>query len=365
MKRKITVGVLFGGRSAEHEVSLRSARTVVSAINPEKYQVVLIGVDRTGRWFLGDSSQKLLQSAEVALGETSSDVALTPNGQDRKLFNLNTGAEVSGIDVLFPVLHGPYGEDGTVQGLAKLANVACVGAGVLGSAVGMDKDVMKRLLRDAGIPIGRFITLTQKNRQQYSYSSVSKELGKVLFIKPANLGSSVGVSKAAAAEEYDKAVETAFKYDRKIIVEEFIEAREIECAVLGNDDVEASIPGEIIPHDDFYSYDAKYAASSQSECKIPADLSDDEIQKVQDLAKKTFTTLECRGMARVDFFYTKDKRLLVNEINTIPGFTSISMYPKMWEASGKPLGELVDRLIELALEDFEQSQQQAITPTSI
>ncbi|MDQ5951714.1 MAG: D-alanine-D-alanine ligase, partial [Patescibacteria group bacterium] len=350
MKRKITVGVLFGGRSAEHEVSLRSARTVVSAIDPEKYSVVLIGVDKVGRWFLGDSSQKLLQSSEIAYGETSSNVALTPTGKDKKLFNLATGTEVSGIDVLFPVLHGPYGEDGTVQGLAKLANVACVGAGVLGSAVGMDKDVMKRLLRDAGIAIGKFITITKTTRSHFSYDAVSKELGAVVFVKPANLGSSVGVAKASSQAEFDQAVETAFKFDRKVIVEEFINGREIECAVLGNDQVEASIPGEIVPHADFYSYDAKYAASSQSECKIPANLSDTEIKLVQDLAKKTFATLECRGMARVDFFYTQDKQLLVNEINTIPGFTSISMYPKMWEASGKPLNELVDELIELAIE---------------
>lgn len=366
MKKKITVGVLFGGRSAEHEVSLRSARTVVSALDPKKYAVVLIGVDRDGRWFLGDASKKLLQSTSVSLLEAqrslSSTVVLTPNGSDRKLFNISTGQEVSKLDVIFPVLHGPYGEDGTIQGLAKLANIACVGAGVLGSAVGMDKDVMKRLLRDADIPIGDFVALTKKDYKEYSYKRLVDQLGQILFIKPANLGSSVGISKVTTEKEYAKAVDAAFRYDKKIIVEACIEGREIECAVLGNDVVEVSLPGEINPNADFYSYNAKYDTNSEAEAKIPADISPEDVKAVQQLAAKTFEVLECRGLARVDFFYTPDKKLLVNEINTMPGFTSISMYPKLWEASGIPLVELVDRLIELALEDYQETERLVTIP---
>lgn len=353
--RKIRVGVLFGGRSAEHEVSLRSARTVVSALDPQKYEVTLIGIDRDGQWFLGDKSQKLLESAQVSVSETSKlsspSVALTPTGANHQLINTTSGQALGAIDVIFPVLHGPYGEDGTVQGLAKLANIACVGAGVLGSAVGMDKDVMKRLLRDAGIPIADFITTTQSTRLKITYEKCAKKLGKTLFIKPANLGSSVGVNKATNKTEFSKALDTAFKYDRKVIIEEAIVGREIEFSVLGNDEVSVSLPGEIVTEDTFYSYEEKYSADSKTECKIPAELPQAAIEKGQKLAAQTFQVLECRGFARVDFFYKKDGNFLVNEINTIPGFTSISMYPKLWEASGLPISQLVDKLIQLALEE--------------
>jgi D-alanine-D-alanine ligase len=365
MNDKIKVGVLFGGRSAEHEVSLRSARTVVSAIDTTKYEVILIGLDRDGQWYLGDSSQKLLQSADISpnseVTKQSSSVALIPTGSDAGLLNMSTGQVSTSVDVLFPVLHGPYGEDGTIQGFAKLANIACVGAGVLGSAVGMDKDVMKRLLRDAELPIGDFVTGT-KNSSQLSYAEVSKRLGSTVFIKPANLGSSVGVSKVSSEAEFSKAIQFAFQYDRKVIIEQFIDGREIECAVLGNDEIEVSLPGEIVANSDFYSYDAKYAETSTSESIIPADLPPEKIKEVQELARKTFRVLECRGLARVDFFYTAEGNFLVNEINTLPGFTSISMYPKLWEASGVPLSDLVDRLIQLALQEYSETTSLMVTP---
>ena len=260
-----------------------------------------------------------------------------------------------GIDVVFPVLHGPFGEDGTVQGLLRLADVPFVGAGVLGSAVGMDKDVMKRLLRDAGIPVGKFITLRAGDK--LSFKDAKKKLGSPLFVKPANLGSSVGVSKVRTETEFKKAVKEAFQFDTKVIVEEFIEGREIECSVLGNDDPIASVPGEIILHDDFYSYDAKYIDENGASLEIPAKLDAKTRKLVQETAVRTFKALECEGMGRVDSFVTKDGRVVVNEINTIPGFTSISMYPKLWEASGISYSKLVDKLIQLAIERFEKQRK--------
>ncbi len=243
---------------------------------------------------------------------------------------------IGNIDVIFPVLHGPYGEDGTIQGLARLANLPCVGAGILGSSVGMDKDVMKRLLRDAGIPIGRFVTITALTRSWFTYAGLAKELSKVLYVKPANLGSSVGISRVQNEDEFIKALDHAFSYDLKVVVEEEIKGREIECAVLGNEEPRASIPGEVIPHAAFYSYEAKYIDDDGAGLEIPARLTPDQVTRVQEIAVNTFTTLECLGMARVDVFLTPDDRIIVNEINTIPGFTSISMYPKLWEISGVP-----------------------------
>jgi D-alanine-D-alanine ligase len=259
------------------------------------------------------------------------------------------------IDVAFPILHGPFGEDGTVQGLLKLAGIPFVGAGVLGSAVGMDKDVMKRLLRDAGIPIGKFLVL--KDGETMSFKKVSAELGVPFFVKPANMGSSIGVSKVSTQKQFTKAVSEAFTYDRKIILEETIVGREVECSVLGNDKPVASIPGEIIVHDEFYSYDAKYIDENGATLAVPAKLSKATIKKVQQLAVDTFTTLSCEGLGRVDFFLKKDGSLIVNEINTIPGFTSISMYPKLWEASGIGYTQLIDKLIQLALERFEKEKK--------
>jgi D-alanine-D-alanine ligase len=292
---------------------------------------VLIGITKQGNWIFG---QKM-----VALqgGKGSTVTSLVPQEK-----------EISGLDVVFPVLHGPFGEDGTMQGLLKIAGIPFVGADVLGSAVGMDKDVMKRLLRDAGIPIGKFVVL--RKNETPSYKNILKTLGSPLFIKPANLGSSVGVHKVKNEREFEAALKDAFNFDTKIIVEEYIECREIECSVLGNDDPIASVPGEVIVKHEFYSYDAKYIDENGAALEIPAKLTKPQTNKIQELAIKTFKVLECSGMARVDFFMTKKGKILVNEINTIPGFTSISMYPKLWEASGISYSELVSRLITLALE---------------
>ncbi len=357
MVKKIRVGILFGGKSAEHEVSLQSAKNVAEAIPKDKYEVVPIGIDKSGRWLLNDASNFLLQSAGSPmpqLKDSGKQVALIPESAGGLTY-VGTGggrAAARGVDVVFPILHGPFGEDGTVQGLLKLAGIPFVGAGVLGSAVGMDKDVTKRLLRDAGIPIGKFLTF--KSSDKIIFAKVKKELGLPVFIKPANMGSSVGVSKARNEKEFKTAVLDAFKYDNKIILEEFIKGREIKCAILGNDKLVASLPGEVIMKnkDDFYSYDAKYINEDGAVLKIPADLPRKTIKKVQGLAVKTFQTLSCEGLGRVDMFLKENGEVLVNEINTIPGFTSISMYPKLWEASGISYPKLIDTLIQLALERF-------------
>ncbi|TAN57376.1 D-alanine--D-alanine ligase [Patescibacteria group bacterium] len=357
MSKKIRVGIIFGGKSAEHEVSLQSAKNVIEAIDKEKYEPVLIGVDKKGKWLLADSSKFLLNSGNPKLiklnNETSQSVALVPQS-DGRIANLDTHESDKSIDVVFPILHGPFGEDGTMQGLLKLANIPFVGADVLGSAVGMDKDVMKRLLREAGIPIAKF--LVYKSDETIDFNIVAKKLSLPLFVKPANLGSSVGISKAKNKNEFSRAVKLAFQYDAKIIIEENIKAREIECAVLGNDKPIASVPGEVIPKNDFYSYKSKYLDENGAVLEIPAKLSENTIKNIQKLAVKTFKVLCCEGMGRVDFFLKSNGQILVNEINTIPGFTSISMYPKLWEASGISYAALIDRLIQLALEKYKKEQ---------
>jgi len=353
--KRLRVAIVFGGRSAEHEVSLQSARNVIESLDKDRYEPVLIGIDKEGRWFLNENSIQLLHAGDpklIRLSHDKNEIALTPNGVNSHLINLGNDTSIGKVDVIFPVLHGPYGEDGTIQGLAKLANLPCVGAGILGSSVGMDKDVMKRLLRDAGIPIGKFVTLTEITKGKYSYKTLSADLGPVLFVKPANLGSSVGISKVRNENEYIQAIKLAFSYDLKVVVEEEIKGREIECAILGNEHPRASIPGEIIPHADFYSYEAKYIDDNGAGLDIPAKLPAHLVKKVQEVAIDTFKTLECLGMARVDVFLTKDERVIVNEINTIPGFTRISMYPKLWENSGISYADLVSQLIQLAIEDY-------------
>lgn len=357
MSKKIKVGILFGGKSAEHEVSLQSAKNVIGAIDKVKYEVVLIGLDRQGRWFLNDTSHFLLNSNDpmlARLNEASHGVALVPQSNG-KISNLSGGQSDLSVDVVFPILHGPFGEDGTVQGLLKLANVPFVGAGVLGSAVGMDKDVMKRLLREAGIPVGKFLVFHASD-VGIKYEEVTKELGSPIFVKPANLGSSVGISKVKSANEFSAAIDKAFNYDTKILIEEHIEGREIECSVLGNDKPIASVPGEVLPSHEFYSYEAKYIDENGAALQIPAELSTDIEREIQGLAVKTFRTLSCEGLGRVDFFLKEDGTVIVNEINTIPGFTSISMYPRLWEESGISYSDLIDKLLQLAMERFEREQ---------
>jgi D-alanine-D-alanine ligase len=357
---KLRIAIIFGGRSAEHEVSLQSARNVIESLDKNRYESVLIGIDREGRWFLNENSIQLMNAGDpkiIKLSESPHEVALTPNGIRSSLISLSDSTTMSKIDVIFPVLHGPYGEDGTIQGLAKMADLPCVGAGILGSAVGMDKDIMKRLLHEANIPIGKFVTINAHERNKFRYEEFTALLGNILFIKPANMGSSVGISKVRNRKEFNKALQHAFSYDLKIVIEEEIKGREIECAILGNETPIPSIPGEIIPHADFYSYKAKYIDDKGAGLEIPARLSANMTKKVQEIAIATFKTLECKGMARVDVFLTEDEQIFVNEINTIPGFTRISMYPKLWETSGISYTELVDRLIQLAIDDFEKRKK--------
>jgi D-alanine-D-alanine ligase len=319
-------------------------------MDKKKYDVVAVGIDKQGRWFV-DQQARLLRSVtqpQVVSGGARNAAAVLPGATKTPMVRPSSGIPFGGVDVVFPVLHGPFGEDGTVQGLLKLANLPFVGAGVVGSAVGMDKDVMKRLLRDAEIPIGKFLVFQRGDT--LSYGKIKKQLGQPLFVKPANLGSSVGISKVGKKREFRAAIDEAFRYDNKIIIEECIAGREIECSVLGNDEPVASLPGEIVVRHDFYSYDAKYIDDKGARLEIPAKLSRSVIQEIRRIAVRAYKALCCEGMARVDFFVQANGRVLVNEINTIPGFTKISMYPKMWEASGLSYPHLIDRLIQLALE---------------
>lgn len=361
VSKKIRVGVLFGGKSAEHEISLLSAKSVIEAMDKQKYEVVLIGINKSGEWFLHEDLDRCLLNAGnaklIQLQKAQENVALVPKEIGNPLVSLSGKGLDHPLDVIFPVLHGTFGEDGTVQGLLKLANIPFVGAGVLASAVSMDKDVMKRLLRDAGIPIAKFVTLTKTSLKTLNFEQIKQDLGLPLFIKPANLGSSVGVSKVKTEKEFYEKVDFAFQYDHKILIEEFIPGREIECSVLGNEEPKASLPGEVIPQHEFYSYEAKYLDVNGALFEIPAKLSDEEIKTIQTLSIQTYQALCCEGMARVDMFLQKNGRIVLNEINTIPGFTSISMYPKMWAASGLAYPDLIDRLIELALDRFKKENQ--------
>ncbi len=355
--RKLRVAVVFGGRSAEHEISLLSARFVVESLDRDRFEPVLVGIDKSGRWLLQEEALLLAAARDprlARLDQARPDVVLAAHPTPGGSASLAIGGQgTAGIDVVFPVLHGPMGEDGAVQGLLELAGVPYVGAGVLGSAVGMDKDVMKRLLAAAGLPLLRWVTLRHAATDRAADLDRCEALGYPLFVKPANLGSSVGVRRAQSRAELSAAVDHAFEFDTKVIVEEGLDhPREVECAVLGNDAPLASIPGEIaVDHPDgFYSYAAKYLDEKGATPHIPADLTPAQASAVQRLAVETFRALECAGLARVDFFLTAGGELYVNEINTMPGFTSISMYPKLWEASGVPARALVSRLLDLALE---------------
>ena len=361
MKKKIRLGILFGGRSGEHEVSLTSAASVLKALDRDKYDVVPIGITREGRWLVGSNADHLLpgvleKGQPVTASVDPTGPRLIPLNPDSLSARKSGGSHDSArpeIDVIFPVLHGTFGEDGTVQGLLELAGIPYVGAGVLASAVGMDKDVMKRLFRDARLPVVKWVTVLRDEWAEHPAkvrALAERKIGYPMFVKPANLGSSVGISKAHNAKEFGPALDLAASYDRKILVERAVDAREIECSVLGNERPEASVPGEVVPVNEFYDYEAKYLKEG-SELIIPAKLRPRQAKRVQQLAIRAFQAVDGAGMARVDFLL--DRRtagLFVNEINTIPGFTPISMYPKLWEASGLPYGMLVDRLVELALE---------------
>ncbi len=358
MDKKILVGIIFGGRSAEHEISLLSVQNIVASINTDKYDVFLIGIDKEGVWYACDKSNYLLNAHDpktISLNtEKGRRMVLVPGGNGVILFT-DTREALVHIDVAFPIIHGPHGEDGTLQGLLRMVGIPFVGTGVLSSAVGMDKDVAKRLLRDAGIPIGKFKAATERTIP--TFRECVEAMGVPLFVKPANLGSSIGVNKVRDEQGFIQAVREAFLYDTKILIEEYIKGREIVCSVLGGDELIASIPGEIIPAHEFYSYEAKYIDDLGAQIIIPAQVSPGTSEKIKTLAVQTCITLSCYGFARVDLFLTESGEVYVNEINTIPGFTSHSMYPKLWEASGVSRTELIDRLIELALVRFDKKKQ--------
>ena len=344
--KKIRVGVVFGGRSGEHEISLRSAESVLRSLDPAKYEAIPIGITHEGKWLTSKNALALLPKEAIAQTLASGES-----------FNLPAEPRAKGfVDVIFPVLHGTYGEDGTIQGFLELANVPYVGASVIGSAIGMDKDVMKRLLREAGLPVGEYWTI----RRSEIGSFVERQFEKLpypVFVKPANLGSSVGITKVHGPEELHAALVTAGEFDRKIVIETGFDAREIEISVLGNDDPIASVPGEIVPAREFYDYEAKYGGE-ESRLLIPAPLSAAQSEEARSLAIRTFKALEGAGLGRVDLFLERPTaKFWVNEINTMPGFTSISMYPKLWEASGMPYAELIDRMISLALERHEEKNK--------
>jgi len=341
--KRLRVAVVFGGRSAEREVSLVSARTVAAALDPVKYERVMIGIDAEGRWSLGGRELP-------GEGGAGSRVALTPDGVDSALVVRGTNACLRGVDVLFPLLHGPCGEDGSIQGLARLANLPCVGPDILASALCMDKNAAKRILRDSGIAIAPFRTFRTPAAAREAWPEIEAAFGADVFVKPANLGSSVGVSRAGNRAEYDRAVASAFGYDLKIIVEKAVIGREIEVAVMGYRELRASLPGEVVVKRDFYDYDSKYLDEEGADILAPAPMTGAESEACRDLALRACDALCVTGMARVDMFLCADGRPLVNEVNTIPGFTSRSMFPMLWEASGVPLPALVDELIGLALE---------------
>lgn len=352
MKDKIKVAILFGGRSTEHSISLLSAQNVLRSLDKEKYEPVLIGIDKKGHWHYNENAMSLSNASDantIALADVNNAILLSQNTNDHTISLVETNKIISKIDVIFPVLHGTYGEDGSIQGLAKLANIPIVGSGILGSAIGMDKDIMKRILRDSSIGVAKWITV-KHSAVGLNYKNITSQLGHELFIKPANLGSSVGITFSKDEKSFFDGLKNALTYDPKVIIEEKIIGREIECAVLGNENPKASIPGEIIPIDGFYSYESKYLNESGAKLQIPAKLTSQEIEKIQHLAIETYKVLECLGMSRVDMFLQKDGKLIINEINTIPGFTNISMYPKLWEHSGLPQQALISTLIELAIE---------------
>jgi D-alanine-D-alanine ligase len=350
-QKRLRVGILFGGRSGEHEVSLASAASVIRALDPEKYEPVLIGISKDGRWLVGSGAQKML--AEVL--KSGERVSLPPDPTVGGLIPLgqSTGGSSVMVDVVFPVMHGTFGEDGTVQGLLELAGLPYVGAGVLASAVGMDKDVQKRLFEYEGIPIVPYLAIRRSDWEQNRAKvtlAIKKKFRFPLFVKPATLGSSVGMTRVKAAHELGAAMDAAAEYALKIMVERAVNGREIEVSVLGNNDIRASIPGEIVPHREFYDYAAKYLEGG-TRLVIPAPLTKKQVAQFQDYAVRAFRAIDGTGMARCDFFLeNRTGKIFVNELNTIPGFTSISMYPKMWEASGLPYPKLIDRLIELAQE---------------
>jgi D-alanine-D-alanine ligase len=351
--RKLRVGVLFGGRSGEHEVSLASAASIIRGLDPQKFEAVPIGITKEGHWLIGEGAQKMLP--EVL--RTGQRVVMSADPTESALMPIDGSARGQKLDVIFPVIHGTFGEDGTMQGLLELAGLPFVGAGVLGSAIGMDKDIAKKLMQVAGISVVPWIAVQRADWERQPKEirrAIEKKFKYPVFVKPATLGSSVGMTKVHSRAELGPALDLAAEFAMKILVERAVIAREIEVSVLGNHDPRASIPGEIVPHREFYDYAAKYLEEG-TQLLIPAKLKKSEVKKVQAMAVTAFRALELSGMARVDFFIEKrGGKIFLNEVNTIPGFTSISMYPKLWEANGIPFRELISKLIDLALEQHRE-----------
>ena len=351
--RKLRVGVLFGGRSGEHEVSLASASSIIRGLDPQKYEAVPIGITKEGHWLIGEGAQKMLP--EVL--RTGQRVVMSADPTESALMPIDGSARGQKLDVIFPVIHGTFGEDGTMQGLLELAGLPFVGAGVLGSAIGMDKDIAKKLMQVTGIPVVPWIAVQRADWERQPKEirrAIEKKFKYPVFVKPATLGSSVGMTKVHSRAELGPALDLAAEFAMKIMVERAVSAREIEVSVLGNHDPRASLPGEIVPHREFYDYAAKYLEEG-TKLLIPAKLKKSEVKKVQGMAVTAFRALELSGMARVDFFIEKrGGKIFLNEVNTIPGFTSISMYPKLWEANGIPFRELIGKLIDLALEQHRE-----------
>src|ERR1043166_8298641 len=375
MTKKLRIGIIFGGRSGEHEVSVRSARSVIDAIDKSKYEVVPIAITKEGNWLAPAAAAELLPAETRArlsahtLGKSRDDVAIVGDPSRQSLMSLGDeeGNERT-LDVVFPVLHGTFGEDGTLQGLLEMASIPFVGCGTLASSCGMDKVTMKALFKQAGLPICRHTWLLRsewENDQQKIFRRIKREIGFPCFVKPANLGSSVGVSKVTDKASLAKAIELAARYDRKIMVEELVEGREIECAVMGNDHPQASLPGEYIIHEEsarFLDYTEKYASTGNVDFIMPARISKAVIKKIQKMAVAAYKSIDAAGLSRVDFFLKPDGTLLLNEINTLPGLTDVSGFPKMWEATGVPFSRVIDRLIEFALE---RHRERARNETSI
>lgn len=351
-----TIAVICGGISGEHEVSLISAKNIVEALDRSRYRVLVLAVDKQGRWLLSRDEPFLEDQAGVGSARMRQDrqeVVLAGQG---RLLSLTDGKVVDQIDVAFPIIHGTLGEDGTLQGLLRQHGVPFTGPDVLGSAVCMDKDLSKRLLQSAGLPVSKGLLAT--THQRPAYAMVSEQLGTPVFVKPCNLGSSLAVSKVRSEVQYHQALAQVFKYDRKALIEEAIQGREVECSVLGNEQPEASkVMGEIVPNHDFYSYEAKYIDEKGAELLVPAKIEENALQAMRQAAVQTFQVLEVEGMARVDFFLKQDGSFVINELNTLPGFTNISMYPKLWEASGMPYRELLTKLIELGIQRAQRDQK--------
>jgi D-alanine-D-alanine ligase len=373
MTTKIRIGVIYGGRSGEHEVSVRSARSVIEAVDTEKFEVIPVAITKEGRWLSpAESASMLPESARLKLsnytggGEDGSTALVVDLSRGGLLRHEGGGAGDQRLDVVFPVLHGTYGEDGTIQGLLEMAGIPYVGCGVLASSCGMDKVTMKTLFRHAGLPVCKYVWFLRHEWEEKPAevrAHVERELGYPCFVKPANLGSSVGVSRANDEESLVAAVNLAARYDRKIIVEEGLDAREIECAVMGNDEPEASLPGEYVVHDEqakFLDYTEKYSSTGHVEFVVPAHIPKRLARRIQELAVRAFKAVDGAGFARVDFFLRRDtNRLIVNELNTIPGLTEVSGFPKMWDASGVAFTEVIDRLVELAFERHAEKSRNA------